>query len=110
VTFVGDGTTTRVNFLSFSSANGPTVSKMRFVTGLMSAASKNVAVKDSTINNQTYLEATDGMVFSKVTWEPESSSTSWGNGDMVDIYPDRNNTPNRNITIQDSVLHGLRAP
>ena len=110
VTLAGAGVSTRVNYLNFSSANGPTVSGMRFVTGLMSSGSRNVAVKSSTINNQTYIENTTGMLFDRVTWEPESSSTSWANGDMVDIFPDGNNTPNHDITIQNSILHGLRSP
>jgi hypothetical protein len=110
VTLAGAGVSTRVNYLNFSAANGPTVTGMRFVTGLMSSGSQNVAVKSSTINNQTYIENTTGMTFDHVTWEPESSSTSWANGDMVDIFPDRNNAPNHNITIQNSLLHGLRSP
>jgi hypothetical protein len=110
VTLAGAGVSTRVDYLNFSGANGPTVTGMRFVTGLMSSGSQNVAVKNSTINNQTYIENTTGMLFDHVTWEPETSSTSWANGDMVDIFPDRNNAPNHNITIQNSLLHGLRSP
>jgi hypothetical protein len=110
VTLQGEGVSTVVNYLSFSGANGPTVTGMRFVTGLMSAASTNVAVKNSTINNQTYLENTNGMLFDHIMWEPATAGQVWENGDIVDIFPDRNNVPNRNITIQDSVLHGLRSP
>jgi hypothetical protein len=110
VTLQGAGVSTRVDYLNFSAANGPTVTGMRFVTGLMSSGSTNVAVKSSTINNQTYIENTNGLLFDRVVWEPESSSTLWENGDMVDIFPDRNNAPNRNITIQNSTLHGLRSP
>ncbi|HEV7492818.1 Ig-like domain-containing protein [Baekduia sp.] len=83
---------------------------MRFVTGLMSSGSKNVAVTNSTINNQTYIENTNGMVFDHIMWEPATAGQVWENGDIVDIFPDRNNAPDHNITIQDSTLHGLRSP
>ncbi|MCW2994719.1 MAG: hypothetical protein JWQ18_2214, partial [Conexibacter sp.] len=110
VTFVGAGTSTVVNWLQFNGANGPTVTNMRFVTGMMSGASQNVAVRDSTINNQTYIENTNGLVFDHIMWEPDHAGQVWENGDIVDIFPDRNNTPNHNITIEDSTLHGLRSP
>jgi Big-like domain-containing protein len=109
VTIQGAGLSTRVQYLGFSNANGPTVTDMRF-GGLESKASRNVAVKRATVNNQTYIEATTGFLLDHIVWEPESSSTKWGNGDMVDIYPDSNDAASHNITIQDSVLHGLRSP
>jgi hypothetical protein len=110
VTLQGEGVSTVVNYLNFSAANGPTVSGMRFVTGLMSSGSKNVAVKSSTINNQTYIENTTGMLFDHIMWEPATAGQVWENGDIVDIFPDRNNAPDHDITIQDSTLHGLRSP
>jgi hypothetical protein len=110
VTLQGEGASTVVNYLNFSAANGPTVTGMRFVTGLMSSGSKNVAVTNSTINNQTYIENTNGMVFDHIMWEPATAGQVWENGDIVDIFPDRNNAPDHNITIQDSTLHGLRSP
>ncbi len=110
VTLQGEGVATVVNYLNFSAANGPTVTGMRFVTGLMSSGSKNVAVTNSTINNQTYIENTNGMVFDHIMWEPATAGQVWENGDIVDIFPDRNNAPDHNITIQDSTLHGLRSP
>jgi hypothetical protein len=110
VTIQGAGLSTRVQYVAFNGANGPTVTDVRLAGGMESKASQNVAVKRATINNQTYIEATTGLLLDHITWEPETSSTSWGNGDMVDIYPDRNNAPNHDITIQDSLLHGLRSP
>ncbi len=109
VTIQGAGLSTRVQYLGFSGANGPTVTDVR-LGGLESKASRNVAVKRATVNNQTYIEGTTGFLLDHIIWEPESSSTSWGNGDMVDIYPDRNDAASHDITIQDSVLHGLRSP
>ena len=109
VTIKGAGLSTRVQYLAFSNANGPIVSDVR-LGGMESKASRNVAVKRATINNQTYIEGTTGLLLDHIVWEPESSSTSWGNGDMVDIYPDGNDAASHDITIQDSVLHGLRSP
>lgn len=110
VTIQGSGETTRVGYVAFSKANGPTVAGMTLTAGAEFKGSANVAIRDSTINNLVYVEGSQDVLMSGNTHAPAPGGTSWSNGDMVDIYEQTGRPANARITIQDSTFHGLRAP
>jgi hypothetical protein len=108
VTFQGQSKPT-VAYIAFNSANGPKVDGFTITGGAEAKASQNVGISNSNIYNLTYIEASSNVLLDHNVHTNAPGGTTWSNGDMVDIYPN-GNTPNKNITIQDSVLHGLRAP
>jgi hypothetical protein len=109
VTFLGQGNPT-VAYVSFSNANGPAVDGMTLTGGFESKGSKNIAVRNSTLYNLSYIEGTTDLVMDHNVHTSAPGGTSWSNGDMVDIYEQTGRVTNARITISDSVFHGLRAP
>jgi hypothetical protein len=112
VTFQGAGKgNTVVAALNVNSgANGPTFDGMTFTGGASVMNASNITIRNSALNNQTYLEGVDTVMFHADVWEPKAGGSTWGNGDMVDIYEQTRSPGNKNITIEDSILHGLRSP
>lgn len=105
----GSGNDTRVTGITFQGANGPSIENVRF-GGMAVKASQNVTVRRATFNGGLYMEGSSNLLFDHTVFEPSTPGAAWADADMVDIYPDRNGVGEKNVTIQDSVFHGLRAP
>lgn len=112
VTFQGAGAITVLSYLTVR-GSGATFTGMRSTGGADIEAVSNVTFKNMVFNNQVYLERDDTIVFDHSTWEPSSPGAAAPDQDFLDIYSaaSSNSTqPNKNITVQDSIFHGLRSP
>jgi hypothetical protein len=106
----------KVAYVSFSGANGPTVSG-GVITGSSGGGaaqiyrSSNVTLRGARINNTIYVEGSVNSTIDHNIIEPAAGGTSWSNGDMLDVYEQtRTAQANTGLTISNNVLHGLRAP
>jgi hypothetical protein len=123
---VTGGTLTGCNLCSTDSNAGGTFAAPD--AALVAVSASNIRVDSMTLYNNIYFEATNNFTLDHVEVAPDPSLTSadclnagqnfcgppyytsWVNGDMMDVYSQCDAKPaNTNLTIADSVFHGLRA-
>jgi hypothetical protein len=105
----------KVAYLNINGANGPAFSGGIYTGSSNGGAvtamrASNVTVRNAVIENTTYIEGALNVTFDHNTHVPAPGGSVWSNFDMIDIYEQaRTAQPNTNVTISNSVFHGLRA-